>query len=143
MKSARRRAREAALQGLYQWQATGESATAITQHLSEAKSFEKADQPLFTQILRGVIANAAELETLIAPHLDRKLDEVSPVERCILLVGAYEFAHMPETPYRVVINEAIELGKAFGGTDGHRYVNGVLDKLAPQLRPHEATAPAR
>jgi transcription antitermination protein NusB len=143
MRSARRRAREAALQGLYQWQATGESATAITAHLSEAKGFAKADQELFSRILRGVIANAAELEKLVSSHLDRKLEEVSLVERCILLVGAYELAHMPETPYRVVINEAIELGKSFGGTDGHRFVNGVLDKLAPQLRPHEATASGR
>ncbi|MGB0127875.1 MAG: transcription antitermination factor NusB [Rhodocyclaceae bacterium] len=143
MRSARRRAREVALQGLYQWQATGDSATAITEHLSEAKSFGKADQPLFSQILQGVMTNAAELEATITPLLDRKLGELSPVERCILLVGAYELAHMPETPYRVVINEAIELAKAFGGTDGHRYVNGVLDKLAPQLRPHETTGQAR
>lgn len=143
MRSARRRAREAALQGLYQWQATGDTASTITAHLSEAKGFAKADQDLFSQLLRGVIAGTAELETLITPHLDRKLEEVSLVERCILLLGAYELAHMPETPYRVVINEAIELGKSFGGTDGHRFVNGVLDKLAPQLRSHEVTASVR
>ena len=88
-------------------------------------------------MLRGALSRHDELEALIAPHLDRPMDELSPVEFAVLLLGAFELAQHLEVPYKVVINEAVELAKTFGGTDGHKFVNGVLDKLAPQLRAPE------
>jgi N utilization substance protein B len=137
MKSSRRRAREYALQGLYQWQLADGEVVDIRRQLAEDAHFAKADSEYFVQLLSGAIAEAEDLKGEIAPALDRKVEELSPVERGILLLAAWELKHAPEVPYRVVINEAIELAKEFGGTDGYKYVNGVLDKLAPRLRPHE------
>jgi N utilization substance protein B len=142
MKSSRRRAREFAVQGLYQWQLAGHSVDEIVAQLSESTGYAKIDTDYFKLLLAGAIANAGELEKTIAPALDRKFDELSPIERGVLLIGAYELVHQAETPYRVIINEAIELAKTFGGTDGHKYVNGVLDKLAQQVRATEAKARA-
>ncbi len=139
-KSARRRAREFALQGLYQWRVGGQDEAAIEAYLPELEGFEKADKAFCLKVVRGVLAQRETLAGQLAAHIDRAFDELSPVEACILLVGAFELANHPETPYRVVINEAIELAKAFGGTDGHRYVNGVLDKLAAELRKAEVEA---
>jgi N utilization substance protein B len=140
MKSNRRRSREFALQGLYQWQLAGTDPVTIAAQLGEAEDFGKSDADYFTKLLDGAIAGAAEMEQLITPLLDRAYKSLSPVERGILLLAGYEFRHCPEVPYRVVINEAIELAKAFGGTDGHKYVNGVLDKMAAQLRAPEVQA---
>ena len=112
----------------------GNDARAIEHRLSEVKSFEKADRELLDELLNGVIREAPQLEARLAPFLDRKVSALSPVERAVLLLGAYELQHRLETPYRVVINEAVELAKAYGGTDGHKYVNGVLDRLAGELR---------
>jgi len=140
MKSARHKARELALQGLYQWLLAAEHADEIRMHLAEFKGYDKADQKYLERLLNGVIADAAELEAGFASLLDRPIDELSPVERGVLLIGAYELAHVPDVPYRVVLNEAVELAKSFGGTDGHKYVNGVLDKLAASLRPAEVKA---
>jgi N utilization substance protein B len=137
MKSSRRRAREYALQGLYQWQLADGTVADIRSQLAEDAHFAKADSDYFAQLLSGTIAEAEALKGEIAPALDRKVEELSPVERGILLLAAWELKHAPEVPFRVVINEAIELAKEFGGTDGYKYVNGVLDKLAPRLRPHE------
>jgi len=137
MKSPRRRAREFALQGLYQWQLAGNDAPAIEAHLSGVAGFEKMDRPLFDLLLKGAIAGAAELQALIEPQIDRPYAELSPVERAILLLATFELKRHLEAPYKVVINEAIELAKSYGGTDGHKYVNGVLDKLAVQIRPDE------
>ena len=137
MKSARRRSRELALQGLYAWQLSGEGASGLQTQLAQSKEFGKADSEYFTRLLEGTIGEAGALEGLIAPALDRKPKELSPVERGILLLAAFELTHAPEIPYKVVINEAVELAKEFGGTDGHKYVNGVLDKLAAKLRPGE------
>lgn len=142
-KSPRRRAREFALQGLYQWRIGGADEAAIEAHVHEIPGFEKADRNFFLGLLRGVLNNRVELCAAIEPYLDRKFDELSPIEACILLVGGHELQAHPETPYRVVINEAIELAKAYGGTDGHKYVNGVLDKLAAKLRPVEVEARLR
>jgi N utilization substance protein B len=142
-KSARRRAREYALQGLYQWQVAGNDPVDIQRSLAEDSPFAKIDQSFFKELFTGAVAKAPELQELIAVALDRKTEELSPVERAILLLATYELAHMQETPYRVIINEAIELAKTFGGTDGHKYVNGVLDKLAPGLRPQEKAAAPR
>lgn len=139
MKSARRRAREYALQGLYQWQLAGHSTAEIRRQLAEDQHFAKADAEYFAQLLAGTIAEAEALKSTIAPALDRKVEALSPVERGILLLAAWELKHSPETPFRVVINEAVELAKAFGGTDGYKYVNGVLDKIVRVLRPDEAT----
>jgi N utilization substance protein B len=137
MKSARRRSRELALQGLYAWQLSGDAAADLRSQLAESKGFGKADAKYFARLLQGTIEEAAALEQVIAPALDRKLKELSPVERGILLLAAFELKNAAEIPYRVVINEAIELAKEFGGTDGHKYVNGVLDKLVSELRPEE------
>ena len=139
-KSPRRRAREFALQGLYQWQVSGNDEAAIEAHLRDSAGFDKADREFFVGLLRGVLAQHASLREQLQVHLDRPFAELSPVEARVLLAGAYEFVNHPQTPYRVIINEAIELAKGFGGTDGHKYVNGVLDKLAGKLRPIEVEA---
>jgi N utilization substance protein B len=125
-------AREVALQALYAWQLSG------ADPLDEARSIEGYERSDFLEeLLRGVHERAAELETLIVPHLAREFARLSPVERAILYIGAYELAHHPRTPFKVVLNEAVELGKSFGGTDGYRFVNGVLEKIAEALRPEE------
>ena len=135
--SSRRRSRELALQGLYQWIYTGNSASQVLKNLSELEGFGEADREFLEAELKGVIAEAGGLREYLEPLADRKWDEVSPVERGILLLGAWELLHQKEIPYRVTINEAIELGKRFGGTDGHKYVNGVLDRLAADVRADE------
>lgn len=142
-KSPRRRAREFVLQGLYQWRIGGADEAAIEAHVHEIAGFDKADRNFFLSLLRGILKQRGELVAAIEPHLDRKFDELSPIEASILLLGGYELQAHPETPYRVVINEAIELAKSYGGTDGHKYVNGVLDKLAAKLRPVEVEARQR
>lgn len=142
-KSPRRRAREFALQGLYQWRIGGADEAAIEAHVQEIAGFDKADRNFYQALLRGVLKARADLVAAIEPCLDRKFDELSPIEASILLLGGYELEAHPETPYRVIINEAIELAKSYGGTDGHKYVNGVLDKLAAKLRPVEVEARQR
>lgn len=137
MRTDRRRSREFALQGLYQWQIAGGDVATIRRQLGEARGFDKTDVEYFAALLEGTIAAAPELERAITPHLDREYARLSPVERGILLLAGYELAHRPEIPYRAVINEAVELAKSYGGTDGYKFVNGVLDKLAAQLRSAE------
>jgi len=134
LKTSRRRAREIALQALYAWQLAGADAVAEARTLD---GWERCDQAFAEDLIRGVIRCAAELEQRITPVLDREFRRLSPVERAILCIGAYELAERADTPFKVVLNEAIELGKAFGGTGGHKYVNGVLEKLAAELRPQE------
>ena len=134
IKTSRRRSREFALQGLYQWQLAGTDPATIARQLGEAKGFDKIDADYFKVLLDGTVAAAPELEKAITPYLDRDFSRLSSVERGILLLAGYELAHQPEVPYRAVINEAVELAKSYGGTDGYKYVNGVLDKLAAQLR---------
>jgi N utilization substance protein B len=138
-KSPRRRAREFVVQGLYQHLVGGQDEAAIRTQAESVAGFDKADTALYTTLLGEVLGNLPDLRDSIAPHVDRAWNEVSPIERSILLLGTCELRHHPETPYRVVINEAIELAKIFGGTDGHKFVNGILDKLAPMLRPSEAS----
>ena len=133
-KTQRRRSREIALQALYAWKMSGGNAQ---EHARQLEGWERCDQPLADELIREVIGQHEALEGRIAPHLNRSLNSLSPVERTILLIGAYELAGKPETPFRVVLNEAIELGKSFGGTDGHKFVNGVLEKLAGELRSAE------
>jgi N utilization substance protein B len=137
MKNSRRRAREFALQALYQWLVNESAAEMLLAQLKEQKDFPKADQALAEALLRGAISNAEALRQLVTPYLDRTMKELSPVEHALLLLSAFELRDHVQTPYKVIINEAIELAKSFGGTDGHKYVNGVLDKLAAELRPAE------
>ncbi len=134
----RHRAREFVLQGIYQSLVGGQDEAAITSQAAGVVGFDKADLELYQTLLHRTLTDMAELQELLAAHIDRPWPEISPIERGILLLGACEFKHFPETPYRVVLNEAIELAKSFGGTDGHKFVNGVLDKLAAGLRPNEA-----
>ena len=112
----------------------------IAAELAESEGFEKSDVAYFRTLLVGAVRDARELEAQITPFLDRRFVELSPIERGILLLSAYELQRELEVPYRVVINEAVELAKVYGGTDGHKYVNGVLDKLAGQLRELEVRA---
>ena len=136
MKSSRRRSREFALQGLYQWQLAGTDPETIARQLSDAEGFSKIDAEYFQLLLAGAVAGAAEMEQRIAPLLDRAYKSLSPVERGILLLAGFEFEKCPEVPYRVVINEAIELAKAFAADDSHKFVNGILDKAVRLLRPN-------
>lgn len=129
------------MQGLYQWLVSQEDAGAIEAHLTTtAPQIERIDREHFIALLHGAIRDAGSLREHFANLLDRPVSELSPVEHAALLVGSFELLHHPEIPYRVVINEAVELTKTFGGTDGFRYVNGVLDKVAARLRPAEVTA---
>lgn len=137
-KSARRRSRELAMQGLYQWLVSHEDAGAIEAHLyASAPNIERIDREHFVQLLHGAIREADALYAQIGPHIDRSVAELSPVEHSALLIGAFELTRHLEIPYRVVINEAVELAKTFGGTDGYKFVNGVLDKVALNVRSTE------
>ena len=133
MKTARRQARQIALQALYAWQLSG------SDPLEEARCLEGFDKSSeFTEaIVRGVRDRAPELESLISPHLDREFSRLSPVERAILYIGAFELVAHAGTPFKVVLNEAVELGKSYGASEGYRFVNGVLEKIAAALRPDE------
>ncbi|MGA8050457.1 MAG: transcription antitermination factor NusB [Burkholderiales bacterium] len=138
MKSSRRRAREVALQALYAWQLAGGESGDVLEQTKSLEGFERSDQTLAEALVSGVVSRAAELEAMISPFIaGRSFRQLSPVERAILYIGALELSSQPETPFKVVLNEAIELGKSFGGTEGHRFVNGVLEKLAESLRPEE------
>jgi transcription antitermination protein NusB len=139
-KSQRRRARELALQGLYQWLVAGGDADAIDAQMREHEGYAKVDGLHFDALLRGSIREAAALDAALAKHADRKTTELSPIEHGVLMIGAYELTFCRDIPYKVAINEAVELAKAYGGTDGHKYVNGVLDKVAADLRPDEVSA---
>ena len=140
IRSPRRRAREFVLQGLYQSRVGGHDEAAIEAQLADSEGFNKADREFFLGLLRGVLAQQTQLQEQIQAYLDRPFSELSPIEAGVLLAGAYELVNCPQTPYRVIINEAIELAKEFGGTDGHKYVNGVLDKLAARVRTIEVEA---
>jgi N utilization substance protein B len=142
-KSARRRSRELAMQGLYEWLLSGADIAGVETHIAEMDGFGKCDRAHFDLLLQGGIEQAAALDAVLARHVDRKTTLLSPVEHAILMIGVFELMHCIEIPYRVVINEAVELAKTFGGTDGHKYVNGVLDHCAAELRPDEARGARR
>ncbi|MBV8035697.1 transcription antitermination factor NusB [Roseateles sp.] len=139
-KSARRRSREAAVQGLYQWLLTGEDVGAINALGREQEGYAKLDVKHYDALLTGCVNEAADLDAILSRHVDRQTTELSPIEHAILMIGAYELKHCIDIPYKVAINEAVELAKSFGGTDGHKYVNGVLDRAAVDLRPVEVSA---
>jgi N utilization substance protein B len=136
----RSRSRSLAIQALYQWQMAGQDTGVIVDHFLLEQDAKKFDSDYFTELVKGVPARLSELDGALASCVDRPLESVDPVERAILRVGTYELIEHPEIPYRVVINEAVELAKTFGAEKGHRYVNGVLDKAARALRPLEAAA---
>ncbi|CAM5277568.1 Transcription antitermination protein NusB OS=Eoetvoesiella caeni OX=645616 GN=nusB PE=3 SV=1 [Eoetvoesiella caeni] len=146
-RSARRRAREFALQGVYAWLLRGDDglqeAGAIDAHIRDDEEFPEADATWFKTLLHGVLKEAPGLRERFEPYIDRPLAELSPIEHGILLIGSYELIHHLEVPYKVAINEAVELAKSFGGTDGFKFVNGVLDKMAADVRPAEVQAGAR
>ncbi|WP_426107321.1 transcription antitermination factor NusB [Massilia sp. TSP1-1-2] len=142
-RTPRHRAREFALQGLYQWLLNNEDATTVVNNIRAAHGFEKADADHFAVLLYGAIKSSVALREAFAPLIDRTVAELSPIEHAVLLIGAYELKNNLDIPYRVVINEAVELTKSFGGIDGHKYVNGVLDKLAPILRADEVAGDTR
>ncbi len=139
-KPPRSRAREFAVQALYQHLVGRQDAESIDQFTRGLTGFHKADAVHYDALLHGCIREAAELDALMLPLLDRKLQELSPIEHAVMWIGAYEFLHAADVPWRVVLNECIELAKEFGGTDGHKYVNGVLNGLAVTLRPAEVEA---
>lgn len=134
MKTARRHAREVALQALYAWQLSGDDPL---EQARTIEGFDKTDARFLETLLRGVLSRAEELRGIITPHLAREFAKLSPIERAILYIGSYELTAHPETPFKVVLNEAVELGKSFGATDGYRFVNGVLEKIAADRRPDE------
>ncbi len=132
--SQRKRARKLVLQALYQWHLSQNSLSQIEAEFRTDNDFTKVDAAYFSEVFRGVPAQLSELDGHIAPLLDRALDQLDPIELMLLRMGTYEFAHRIDVPYRVVINEAVELAKQFGGTDGHKYINSVLDKISLRLR---------
>lgn len=140
MNSARSRARRCIVQALYQWQVTGRDAAALDPQFFIDEGEGDIDRGFFDRLLAEILAQVDALDELIAPLLDRALGEVDPVELAILRLGADELRYHPETPFRVVINEAVELAKMFGAHHGHKYVNGILDRLAARLRAGEITA---
>lgn len=136
--AARSRARRRATQALYAWQISGNSMASVIDEFRHEQDMEIADLGYFEDLLRGVERHCAELDAGLAPFLDRTISEVDPIERAVLRLAAYELRHRPDVPYRVVLNEAIEVTKRFGAEHGHTYVNGVLDKAARQWRATEA-----
>ncbi len=142
-RTPRHRSREFALQGLYQWLLSNEDVHDIHANIREAHGFDKADVEHFNALLFGTVKDATSLRAELAPLIDRKITELSPIEHAALLIGAFELQNHLEIPYKVVINEAVELTKSFGGIDGHKYVNGVLDKFAAKVRQTEINAKHR
>ena len=140
--TARRRARELVLQGLYQRQVAGNADRAIEADLVASPGYARADQAYFDELWNGVTREYDELLAVVAPKVDRKVTGLAPVERALLVIGTWELLRRLDIPYRAVINEAIELAKSYGGTDSHKFVNGVLDKIAPELRADEIRAAA-
>ncbi|HEY2560898.1 MAG TPA: transcription antitermination factor NusB [Caldimonas sp.] len=139
-KSARRRAREFALQGIYEWLLNGADGGVVDAHVREQEGFDKCDGAHYDLLLHGVLREAPAIDARLAAHIDRRVELLSPVEHAALMIGSFELLHCIAIPYKVAINEAVELAKSFGGTDGHKYVNGVLDKVAADVRGLEVEA---
>ena len=137
MSKKRSQARHYAVQAIYQWQVAGQNIKDIRNQFVAEQNEKGFELAYFESLLHGVPAHLDELDELLRPYLDRSIESVDPVERAILRLGVFELQHHPEVPYRVIINESVELSKLFGAEQGHRYVNGVLDKLAHQLRERE------
>lgn len=140
MSKKRSLARSHATQAIYQWQVTGDSVTDVINHFLAEQNSKKFEVDYFRDLVNGVTANLDELDNMLTPLLDRAIESVDLVERAVLRLGAYELAKHPEVPYRVIINESVELAKIFGADQGHKYINGVLDKLATKLRAVEVAS---
>ncbi len=140
MSSARTRSRQLAMQGIYEWQMSDNSLDSIVENLLEGPNTSKIDKVYLDLLLKGIIAKHSELDEKLQPCLDRPIADLDMVEKAILRLAAYEFSYCPEVPYKVVINEGVELAKKFGAEKGHKFVNGVLDKLAASLRSLEFKA---
>ena len=140
MSKKKHRARELALRGVYQWQVTGQNVADVVTQVVAGNDSRQYDVRYFEELVRGVPTHLDEIDAHLAPLLDRSIEQVDLIERALLRLGAYELQHHLEVPFRVVINEAVELAKAYGAEQGHRYVNGILDKLAKSLRPLERSA---
>lgn len=138
MSGKRTQARHHAVQAIYQWQMAGHDVSEVDSQFLDKEDLGSFEVEYFKDLLHGVPANLSELDTELKHCVDRSIESIDPVERAILRLGAYEMMHHPEVPYRVIINEAVELAKVFGAEQGHRYVNGVLDKLARRVRKTEA-----
>jgi N utilization substance protein B len=136
----RRLSRELALRALYQWSLTGDDLARLLVQAEEAEEYAEANAEFLKALLEGVLTETETLNSALSQHLDRPVEQLSPIEHGILLIGAYELSHSLDVPYKVAINEAVNLAKAYGGTDGHKYVNGVLDKLAKDTRQIEIDA---
>ena len=132
--AARSRARRRALQAIYAWQMSGSKMNAVIDQFRHEQDMEIADLEYFEDLLHGIEQHVAEIDEALTPYIDREVGQIDPIERAALRIAAYELKFRPDVPYRVVINEAIEVTKRFGADHGHSYVNGVLDKLASQLR---------
>jgi N utilization substance protein B len=141
--AARSRARRRALQAIYAWQISGNTIEHVIEEFRHEQDMEIADLGYFEDLLRGVEKHCANLDAALAPFLDRDVAQVDPIERAVLRLAAYELRYRPDVPYRVVLNEAIEVAKRFGAEHGHTYVNGVLDKAAKEWRATESRAPTR
>lgn len=135
--AARSRARRRALQAVYAWQMSGSSMKAVIDQFRHEQDMEVADLEYFEDLLLGVDKHVGDLDEALRPYIDRDVEQIDPVERAALRLAAYELKYRPDVPYRVILNEAIEVTKRFGADHGHSYVNGVLDKLAAQLRTAE------
>ncbi|MDD3762629.1 MAG: transcription antitermination factor NusB [Nevskiales bacterium] len=136
--SRRGLARRLTVQAVYQWLINQTAPSALLRQFHEQDAgLGRADPAYFEELLNGVVDQASELTVALVPHLDRPIAQLDPVEHAILLLGAYELAHKPEVPWKVVVNESVNLAKTFGSEDGFKFVNGVLDRLAHQLRPVE------
>lgn len=136
-KNPRHAARCSAMQALYQWQLSGNDINDVVRDYIDDNDVSEVDVKYFKKLLRGAVEHVEEMDAVMQPHLDRDLDELNPVEQAILRIAVYEFKYLPEVPYKVVINEAVEVAKSYGASDGYKYINGVLDALAPVLRPFE------
>jgi len=136
----RRKARHYGMQALYQWHMTGTSLSIIEAEFRDDYDFGQVDGDYFHALVHEIPACIDELEVILEPALDRKMDDLDPIERTLLRMGVFELSRRIDVPYKVVINEAVSLAKKFGATDGHKYINGVLDRVARELRKVETEA---
>lgn len=134
MSKARSRARRLAMQGLYEWQMADNAPSRILKTTLEEQNMKNVDQEYLQELLLGVPKNLKEIDTVLGPYLKRPLEEIDPIELAILRLATYELLHRLDVPYRAVLNEAIELAKTFGAEEGHKFVNGILDKVASEVR---------
>ncbi|MGH8477699.1 MAG: transcription antitermination factor NusB [Methylococcales bacterium] len=140
MSLARTHARQSAVQALYQWQMAGQDLNEIEQQFYLDKNFRNVQRSYFRDLLHGVPSQLTRLDQALSEFTDRTVNELDPVERAILRIGVYELINRLDVPYKVIVNEGINLAKRFGATDSHKYVNSILDKVAQKERPDETAA---